>query len=478
MTPDESGTIIDEVRIVVRQTADFKVALMGRDEATRSVLLDALKTSGYEVSQSITADGALELLGEDDFDVLIADIDNVKVDHLEFLKSCKRMAKGAAVILLASDVDVDTVFESAKIGAYQCVTKPVDVDKTLDIVDRALDGARLKREARSVRQIVVGYRQSDRFMVGKSELMQKIVQVIEKVANSKASTVLIQGESGTGKELVAKAIHFLGSGKDKPFMEINCSSLPETLLESELFGFEKGAFTDAKIGKRGLVELSEGGTLFLDEIGELPLNLQTKILRLIETKRFRRIGGVRDIDVSMRIVAATNRDLHMAMAQGKFRDDLYFRLMVIPIYVPALRERKDDIPILASYFIDYFNRELNKSVRGLAREAQDIMMQYDWPGNVRELRNIIERAILLESTDLILGEHLPLEILEGRSSGSPTSSLSISERVPISLKEAERKAIRDALKWAGGNKSKAARALGITRQTLRQKTKAFNLDNN
>jgi DNA-binding NtrC family response regulator len=454
----------------------FAVALMGHDQAEVSRIAAPMRLIGCDVSETVTPSESLDLLSHVAFDVLVADIDGAGFEYVDFLKSCKRINKDTAVILIGREFDVDTAFEAARLGAFQCVTKPVDPDRMLDIVDRALDGARLKREARSVRQLVVGYRRADRFMVGKSELMLKIAEVIEKVAASKASTVLIQGDSGTGKELVAKAIHFQGDGKDKPFMEINCSSLPENLLESELFGYEKGAFTDAKTTKNGLVELSEGGTLFLDEIGEMPLNLQAKLLRLIETKRFRRIGGVKDIEVTTRVIAATNRDLRAAMEQGKFRDDLYFRLMVIPIYVPALRERKDDIPILASYFIDFFNTELTKSVRGLSRETQEIVMEYDWPGNVRELRNTIERAILLESTDLILPEHLPREILEGRRPGTSTLSSSQPKRMPISLKEAEQRAIVEALAWTEGNKSKAARILGITRQTLRNKLKAFGLE--
>ncbi len=455
----------------------FAVALMGHDREVISRIAQPMREAGCEITETLTPTEALDLLSHIAFDVLVADIDGAGVDYIDFLKACKRLNKDTAVILIGSEFDVETAFEAARLGAYQCVTKPVDPERMLDIVDRALDGARLKREARSVRQLVVGYRRADRFMVGRSELMLKISEVIEKVAASKASTVLIQGDSGTGKELVAKAIHFQGDGRDKPFMEINCSSLPETLLESELFGYEKGAFTDAKTSKAGLVELSEGGTLFLDEIGEMPPNLQAKLLRLIETKRFRRIGGVRDIEVTTRVIAATNRDLRAAMEHGKFRDDLYFRLMVIPIYVPALRERKDDIPILASYFIDYFNEELTKSVRGLSREAQEVMMEYDWPGNVRELRNTIERAILLESTDLILPEHLPREILEGRMPGGSGLSSSPRRHMPISLKEAERRAMIEALAWAEGNKSKAARILGITRQTLRNKLKSYGLDN-
>lgn len=453
----------------------FSIALVMSESDLLENLSARLTGLGADVSIPSDADAAVELLTGKGIDVLVADVDAIGIDCLDFLKSCKRTKPDTAVILVGSQFGLEVAFEAARLGAYQCMPKPIDAERMVDVIDHALDGARLKREASNVRQMVVGYRRSDRFIVGKSEVMQKIAEVIEKVATSKASTVLIQGESGTGKELIAKAIHFRSGAHQAPFMEITCSSLPETLLESELFGYERGAFTDAKTSKAGLVELAEGGTLFLDEIGEMPLNLQAKLLRLIETKRFRRIGGVKDIEVSTRIIAATNRDLKAAMEQGKFREDLYFRLMVIPIYVPALRERKDDIPILASYFIDYFNAELNKSVRGLSREAQEVMLKYHWPGNVRELRNTIERAILLESTDLILPEHLPHEILEAARQPSGVLSSSIPTSVPISLKEAERRAIITALSWSGGNKSKAARLLGISRQTLRQKIKALGL---
>jgi two-component system response regulator AtoC len=454
----------------------FSVVLFG-SAALVPEIPKALTKLGCTARAASSREDALKALETGRHAVLIADIDQPGVDYAEFLKECKKSNRETAVILLANTVDVETAFEAARLGAFQCLSKPVQTGKLADSVDRALDGARLKREAQSVRQIVVGYREFDRFVVGKSKMMQEIAEVIEKVAESRASTVLIQGESGTGKELVARGIHFQGPSKDKPFMEINCASLPEHLLESELFGHEKGAFTDARAKKKGLAELAEGGTLFLDEIGEMPLGLQSRVLRLIETKRFRSVGGVEDIVVNTRIIAATNRDLRVAMEQKKFRSDLYFRLMVIPIYVPALRERKQDIPILSSYFIDHLNRELTRSVRGLSREARDIMMRYHWPGNVRELRNVLERAILLESTDLILAEHLPAELLEKTAAGAGEINSSPEERVPISLQEAEKRAIVEALEWAGGNKSSAARVLGITRQTLRQKLKKYNLVN-
>jgi DNA-binding NtrC family response regulator len=456
-----------------KEALSFRFAVTGRDDSARLEIVRSLENLGYEVSDSTTPREVLDLLGRDSIDILIADLDDADMDFGDLLKSCKRMNRDTAVILIASEVALDMAFDAARLGAYQCTAKPVAIDKMLETVDRALDAARLKREARSARLITVGYRQWDKFMVGKSEIMRKVSETIEKVAASKASTVLIQGESGTGKELVAKAIHFQGADRDKSFMEINCATLPETLLESELFGYEKGAFTDATRSKQGLVELAEGGTLFLDEIGEMPISLQSKVLRLIETKRFRRIGGVDDIRVNTRVIAATNRDLKAAIKDSRFRDDLYFRLMVIPIYVPALRERREDIPLLASYFVDQFNKELATSVRGLSREAQEILMAYDWPGNARELRNTIERAILLESTDLILPEHLPRDLVDGRDDSRSILGSSQEAGLPISLKEAERRAVKAAMRWAGGNKSKAARALGITRQTLRQKLRSL-----
>jgi DNA-binding NtrC family response regulator len=454
----------------------FSVILFG-SAALAPEIPKALTKLGCTAKAASSAEDALKALETGRQAVLIADIDQPDVGYAEFLKECKKSNRETAVILLAENVDVEMAFDAARLGAFQCLPKPVQIEKLAESVDRGLDGARLKLEAQSVRQIVVGYREFDRFVVGKSKMMEEIAEVIEKVAESRASTVLIQGESGTGKELVARGIHFQGPSKDKPFMEINCASLPEHLLESELFGHEKGAFTDARAKKKGLVELSEGGTLFLDEIGEMPMGLQSRVLRLIETKRFRSVGGVEDIVVNTRIIAATNRDLKVAMDQDKFRSDLYFRLMVIPIYVPSLRERKQDIPILSSYFIDHYNRELNRSVRGLSREARDIMMRYHWPGNVRELRNTIERAILLESTDLILAEHLPAEMLDKTQAGPSEISFREEARVPISLQEAEKRAIIAALEWAGGNKSSAARVLGITRQTLRQKLKKYHVAN-
>jgi transcriptional regulator with PAS, ATPase and Fis domain len=286
--------------------------------------------------------------------------------------------------------------------------------------------------------------------------------------------VLIQGESGTGKELVAKAIHFQSHTKERrPFLAINCAGLPENLLESELFGHEKGAFTDARDMKRGLLEIANTGTLFLDEIGEMPIGLQARLLRVLETKTFRRIGGLHDIEVGLRIVAATNRDLKREAQEGRFREDLFFRLNVVPIDIPPLRDRADDVPILASFFIQHFNRELNRAVRGFSHEARELLKRYHWPGNVRELKNVVERAILLESSDIILASHLPIEIVPRR----PTVAVPEEDDfAPRPLREIEIDYIRQTLEHFGGNKSRAAKSLGISRQTLRDKLVAADRD--
>jgi len=266
---------------------------------------------------------------------------------------------------------------------------------------------------------------------------------------------------------------------DRPFLEINCAALPETLLESELFGHEKGAFTDAKYRKKGLFELAEGGTIFLDEIGEMGITLQSRLLRVIENKTFRRVGGVKDLKVNTRIISATNRDLKKAIKEGKFRSDLYYRLQVIPIYLPPLRERKEDIPLLANHFISVFNREFKKNVKKIGPEVEKLLVSYSWPGNVRELKNVIERAILLEAEDELLPEHLPPEITQGRGEGlmeEEASSTSIDDLFPMTLKEMEKLLIEKTLERTSGNKSRAAKILGISRQTLREKVKQYELE--
>jgi len=311
-------------------------------------------------------------------------------------------------------------------------------------------------------------------IVGRTEAMREVLERINTIAQVQ-STVLITGESGTGKELVARGIHGLSPRRGRPFIAVNCGAIPESLLESELFGHEKGAFTDAKTRKKGLVELAEGGTLFLDEIGEMGITLQSRLLRVLENKTFRRVGGVKDLTVNTRIISATNRDLEAAIEEKIFRQDLYYRLKVIPLTIPPLRQRKEDIPLLVNHFVDRFNRELGKKVKPVGREVIETMLRYDWPGNVRELRNVIERAMLLDAEDDILVGHLPPEIrgAEGEAPTARASASVVESFFPMTLREVERIQIEKTLSQTNGNKSKAANILGISRQTLREKLKTF-----
>jgi transcriptional regulator with PAS, ATPase and Fis domain len=344
------------------------------------------------------------------------------------------------------------------------------IEKMKVTIEHALTTTRLRSQLRTLER---GQGDWEANFIGKSAAMHDVFRVVRKIGQSKATTVLITGESGTGKELVARAIHE-ASRCEGPFVEINCGALPEPLLESELFGHEKGAFTDAKTRKRGLVEVAESGTLFLDEIGEMGLTLQTRLLRVIENKTFRRVGGVEDLGVRTRIVAATNRNLEQAVEEGAFRKDLYYRLKVIPIELPSLRERLGDVPLIANYFIEHYNSELNKNVQRLSPEVTSILQGYGWPGNVRELKNVIERAMLLEADEQILPQHLPVELVSPNTQVMKQSASVLDESFkPTSLRVMEYFFITKTLEATNGNKSQAAKLLGISRQTLREKLKGF-----
>jgi len=303
--------------------------------------------------------------------------------------------------------------------------------------------------------------------------MQNVLSMVEKVAKSDATTILIQGESGTGKELIAKAIHYESNRADRPFMAINCAAVPETLLESELMGHERGAFTDAKVQKKGLFELADGGTLFLDEIGDMEPGMQAKLLRVLEERSFRRVGGTKDIQVDVRIISATNKDLLKSIEEKTFRADLYYRIQVIPIFLPALRERRDDIMPLVEHFIAHFNREFGKGVKGVSKMAEKFLVEYSWPGNIRELKNIIERAIILENEETLLLEHLPQELVS-KASGPSAGPLSL--HLPpegVDIEDVERELIRQALETSEGNQSKAAKKLNLGIDAFRYRMKKF-----
>ncbi len=446
------------------------ILIVDDEKNLRWSLRIALEERGHTVDEVASGEECLDLLAISPRDLVFLDVRLPGRDGMEVLQEIRRHHADSIVIMMSAYGEADSISDAMRLGAYYFLPKPFELKKVIALVGDAMVNVETAREARHARQMKIGSRESDRFIVGNSPKMIEVVDIIEKVAKSSASTVLIQGESGTGKELVAKAIHHMSHQESRRrFVPINCAGLPENLLESELFGHEKGAFTDARDRKRGLLEIANSGTLFLDEIGEMPPGIQARLLRVLETKTFRRIGGVDDIDVDLRIVAATNRDLKREAQEGNFREDLFFRLNVVPINVPALRERHEDVPILASYFVQHFNRELNRTVRGFSEEARTLLKSYQWPGNVRELKNVVERAILLESADIILASHLPIEVAPREASDSAIPAPEADSFEPQPLRTIEVEYIKRTLDYFKGNKSKAAKCLGISRQTLRDK---------
>jgi PAS domain S-box-containing protein len=337
------------------------------------------------------------------------------------------------------------------------------------------DTGKLEGVIATIKDITEEATPQKREIIGESALMREVMNFVRRVASSEATTILLEGENGTGKDLIAKTLHYQSLRQAEPFIAINCAAIPETLLESELFGYEKGAFTDARSQKRGIFELADKGTLFLDEIGEIPLMLQAKLLRVLEEQSFRRLGGLKDIQLDLRVVAATNKNLREAVKEGAFRQDLYFRLNVIQIVIPPLRERREDILPLAKFFIEHYNRKFKRNIEGVADEAARLMLRHDWPGNVRELRNAIERAMILEETALITPPSLPIAIARPDSGGPELSAPPDIPTEGMSLEDNERQLLARALEKTSGNQTQAARLLRITRDTLRYKMKKFNL---
>ena len=453
-----------------------KTILIVDDEKTiRWSLSEALRESNYEVVDADTAAKGEVMFREKSPDLVLLDMKLPDGSGIDVLSHIKEEDPSIPVIMMTAYGEVETAVEAMKGGAYDFILKPYALEKLRITIANALETHRLKNEIAYLKSTSSGKNFFKQF-VGQSKAMVDIFEKIEKIGQSKANTILVTGESGVGKELVARAIHACSYQDSRPFMEINCASVPETLLESELFGYEKGAFTDAKTRKKGLVEMAEGGTLFLDEIGEMGITLQSRLLRVLENKTFRRVGGVKDLHVNTRFISATNRDLTAAIEEKIFRKDLYYRLKVIPIQIPPLRERKEDIPLLVNFFIDRYNKELGKQVKPVSREVIEMMLSYDWPGNVRELKNVIERAMLLDADEELLAEHLPSEVLgtSGEQAGAVKASASLLDSFfPMTLKELEKIQIERTLEQTDGNKSRAANILGISRQTLREKLKTF-----
>ncbi|OGF97987.1 MAG: Fis family transcriptional regulator [Candidatus Glassbacteria bacterium RBG_16_58_8] len=451
------------------------ILIVEDEKLIRWSLRERLEKEGYEVHEAATGEEGLRKLGEGEFDLVLLDYRLPDRDGLELMKDISKDYPDTLAIMMTAYSTVDSAVEAMKLGAFDYIAKPFNMDELVLTISKALETTNLRREIKTLRQ-----QQKEKFgskqIIGSSPQMIEVFNLIERVAQSDATTVLLEGESGTGKDLVAKVIHHKSRRGVKPFMTITCSALPENLLESELFGHEKGAFTDAKAQKIGLLELADNGTVFMDEIGDLPLSLQAKLLRFMEEKAFRRVGGVRDYVVDVRIVAATNKDLGTEVGAGRFRSDLYYRMKVIPIKLPPLRDRKEDIPPLVKLFIDGFNRELRKNVRVVSKEAMDHLIHYHWPGNVRELRNIIERAILLGGGEEIAVDDLPVELREEREVGGGKGKLYLNlTKEGIDFSQLERELVEQALRLEGGNQTKAARLLGMNRDQIRYRIEKFGI---
>jgi len=438
----------------------------------RELIYWALKDS-YKVFQAEDRPQMCQVIEKAPVDLVLLDLHlppamNTPEEGMRALGEIKKINPEIKVVVMTGDKEKETSLKAINNGAYDYFSKPFNLEEMEIVLKRALYIQSLERENRRLREELSREVQFAN-IIGKSDKMRSVFEMIRIVAQS-GCTVLIRGESGTGKELVAQTIHYSGPRRDRPFVAVNCAAIPEALLESELFGYEKGAFTDATRGKPGKFELASGGTLFLDEIADMSLAMQAKILRVTQERTFERLGGTRQIKVDTRLIAATNKNLEELMIKEAFRQDLYYRLNVVSIYLPALRERKKDIPLLVNHFLRKYERVDNKKIKGVSTGALKLLMDYDWPGNVRELENAIERAIVLEQEDILLPTDISLGTRE-----KPLKSRITSSSINISLAEAEKRLIQKALKTTHWNQTEAAKLLGIHRNTLRRKIKYFKI---
>ena len=447
------------------------VLVVDDDEGHLSVVKTVIKSWGYDVEGADDGTKAVEKAKDRPFDLIVMDVRMAEMSGIEALKVIKKYNPAIPILIMTAYSSVESAVEALKAGAYDYLTKPLDFDVLKLTLERALDHTSLRVENLELKKKLRSSHDLTN-IIGKSQPMKELIEMVAMVAPSEA-TALITGESGTGKELIARSIHYNSGRKEGPLVTVNCAALTETLLESELFGHEKGAFTGADRRREGRFMQANKGTIFLDEIGEMSSVMQAKLLRVIQDREIQRVGSDFTLKVDVRILAATNRDLQEDVSVGKFREDLYYRLNVVTLRVPPLRERVEDIPLLAQHFLEKYARKNKKRMKGFTPLAMDMFLKYDWPGNVRELENAVERAVILGPGDYITEKELPLSITKPYPHAEEADTPTRLREQPQSLEEAEKEAVLTALKAAGGNKSETARVLGITRKTLHKKLQKY-----
>ncbi|MBI2447117.1 MAG: sigma-54-dependent Fis family transcriptional regulator [Candidatus Omnitrophica bacterium] len=454
------------------------ILVVDNEESMRFFLEEILKKEGYSVVSAGDGIAAIHRVQEAEFDLITMDIRMPGMNGLEALLEIKKIKPEVVVVMITAYGSEKIAIDAIQKGAYDYFTKPFDIDNLRIVIRRAIEKHRLDIENRSLRR-ELGERYKFDNIIGTSGRMMEVLAIIGKIVDTSV-TVLLHGETGTGKELIARAIHYNSPRKDNPFVKMNCVAIPDTLLESELFGHEKGAFTGAVSRKLGKFELANEGTLFLDEIGDMNLLTQAKLLRVLQEKEFERVGGTESVKVDVRIISATNKDMEKAIKTGEFREDLYYRLNVVPVILPPLRDRKDDIPLLFEYFMEKFNKELNKNIKHIAFDAIELLMKYDWPGNVRELENVLQRAIVLEKGDTLTREYLPMAIkARGEDIKLDLDKASFFTNLPHAIKgivaDVEKQIIIKTLNSTNWNRSKAAEHLRISRKSLHNKMTKYGL---
>ncbi|HEX4347962.1 MAG TPA: sigma-54 dependent transcriptional regulator [Vicinamibacterales bacterium] len=454
-----------------------RILVVDDERSMRELLAIVLRREGYEVLLAENGRAAIETLEREPVDILISDIKMPDLSGVEVLRAAKRVDQDILGIMITAFASTDTAVEAMRLGACDYLSKPFDVDLLKMKVREKIESRQLRQENVLLKR-TLGLSHQFSNIIGRSESMLDVFKMIETVARTN-STILLTGESGTGKGLIAQAVHFNSLRRDKPMVALNCGAMPEALLESELFGHMRGAFTSADTNKKGLLEAAEKGTIFLDEIGEMSAVMQVKLLRVLQERRFRRVGGLDEIAADIRVIAATNQNLSKAVAEGRFREDLYYRINVIPISLPPLRERREDIPLIAEHFLTKYTTQMGKTIAAISRGAMDVLMRHDWPGNIRELENIIERAVALEATPSILAESLPATIRGAAGVSRPAQA---SDALPAGgfdleahVQDIERGYIAQALERAGGVQVKAAELLGMSFRSFRYYVKKYNL---